>query len=213
MTVGLLHTSPVHVATFDALLARVAPGRQAVHAVDERLLTDARARGPEAVRAEVAAAVRDLVDQGVDVVVCTCSTIGPVAESVGEPGSVPVLRVDRPAAVRAAELARTRGGAVGAVVAVESTVPPTRALLEQVTDRPVEMVLADGAWERFEVGDETGYLVRVEAAVRELAPRVAVVLLAQASMAGVVERVADLAVPVLATPPLAVEAAVRMTSR
>lgn len=211
MAVGLLHTSPGHVARFDALLERAAPGQVAVHAVDEQLLADARAHGPAAVRDRVAAAVRGLVERGAGVVVCTCSTIGPVADSLTDVG-VPVLRVDRPAAVRAAELVRTHGGAVGAVVAVESTVGPTRELLAQVTDAPVDVVLVDGAWARFEAGDVEGYLDRVRAAARDLAPRVAVLLLAQASMSAAAEQLDDVGVPVLTTPGAVVEEAVRLVA-
>ncbi|MEZ5259297.1 MAG: hypothetical protein R2705_21175 [Ilumatobacteraceae bacterium] len=43
--VGFLHTSPVHVATFDGLVAEVAPGRGVEHLVDETLLDRARDHG------------------------------------------------------------------------------------------------------------------------------------------------------------------------
>lgn len=220
MTVGFLHTSPLHVPTFDALLVRTAPGRTAVHLVREELLADARAAGATSVAEPLRAALAELVAGGAEVVVCTCSTLGPVAEAtavVGPRGRVPVLRVDRPAADRVVDLARQGGGTVGVVVALESTVAPTRDLLVEAGAERVELVLAEDAWRRFEAGDVAGYLRTVERAVRDLAPRVAVVLLAQASMAPVADAVSDLAdergVPAVATPRAAVEAAVATLER
>lgn len=210
VTVGLLHTTPAHTARFDALLGSVAPRRRAVHLVDEGLLRGARAGGPESVRAGVASAVADLGDRGAEVVLCTCSTLGALVESMVDEMEVPVLRVDRPAAERAAALGRTHDRPVGAVVSLGSTLEPTRALLASVADRPVEVVLAEGAWARLEAGDEAGHLRRVAAAARALVPRVAVVVLAQVSMTGAVELLEDVDVPVLTTPRLGVEAAVRL---
>ena len=113
MRLGLLHTSPVHVATFDALAAEEAPGVELVHVVREDLLAAAREHGPEAVADRVAEAVREL---STDVVLCTCSTIGAVAERVD--AAVPVLRVDRPMAQAAVAAAAAGGGRVAVVAAL-----------------------------------------------------------------------------------------------
>lgn len=43
--VGFLHTSPVHIPVFEALLAEVVPSAHALHVVDEALLADARTPG------------------------------------------------------------------------------------------------------------------------------------------------------------------------
>jgi hypothetical protein len=78
---GLLHTAQAHVATFDGLLREQAPDILAEHAVDEGLLARARAEGlTDAAAADVAAALGRLADAGAGAVLCTCSTIGAVAE-------------------------------------------------------------------------------------------------------------------------------------
>ena len=202
-TVGFLHTSPVHVSTFDDLVHQVAPTLDAVHAVDESLLELARAAGPEAVLDGVRERVDELRAQGASAVVCTCSTIGDVAERVA--GDVHTLRVDRPMARRAVRL----GARIGVVAAVESTLAPTNALLEQEAAaagvRPtIELVVVDGAWAAFEAGDMSGYLQLIAAAARDLAERVDVIVLAQASMASAEERLHDVGVPVLSSPRAAV---------
>ena len=68
-TIGFLHTSPVHVATFDRLVAELTADRApaVVHVVDERLLDVARADGPtaSAVMMGIGAALDDLAAAGV----------------------------------------------------------------------------------------------------------------------------------------------------
>jgi hypothetical protein len=199
---GLLHTSPVHVATFDALAAEEAPGVDLVHVVREDLLAAAREHGPEAVADRVAEAVRDL---STDVVLCTCSTLGAVAEPVD--AAVPVLRVDRPMAAAAVGT----GGPVVVLAALESTLAPTLALLAEEGDRAgtsprIEASVVPGAWERFEAGDVEGYLGLVRAALEQVGDA-AVVVLAQASMAAAADGAA-VAVPVLSSPRTGLRAAV-----
>ncbi|MFJ3538915.1 arylsulfatase [Streptomyces sp. NPDC090109] len=181
-TLALLHTSPVHVPVFDALRDRHHPGLALRHLVDEELLVRAREAGPGAVAGAVAAVLAGAVADGAGAVLCTCSTLGGVAEDAAASLGVPVLRVDRP---MAAEAARARHVVV--VAALRSTLEPTVALLaEESWPRPrsVSTVVVEGAWERFEAGDREGYLDAVAAAVdRAPVTEGGVVVLAQASMA------------------------------
>ncbi|MFF2520827.1 aspartate/glutamate racemase family protein [Streptomyces liangshanensis] len=193
---ALLHTSPAHVPVFDALRDSDHPGLVLRHVVAEELLGRARIEGPEAVSDAVEAALEDVVAEGAAAVLCTCSTLGEVAEKAGRALGVPVLRVDRPMAAAAAE-----AGRVVVVATVESTLEPTLTLIrEEAAGRPVDLrtVLVDGAWERFEAGDLDGYLDAVAAAV-DAVVAADVIVLAQASMAGAADR-ATTTVPVLSSP-------------
>jgi Asp/Glu/hydantoin racemase len=235
-TIGFLHTADVHVATFGALLAELAPGWGELHEVDERLLADARA-GID-VSDRLAARLGALAAAGADVIVCTCSTLGELAEQVAlplrpsgrglRPGAVPVLRVDRPMAQAAVARAAAgqaaqagggqaasdqagagRGGRIAVVAAVAATLPPTVALLRACAGgAEVEIVAAPclDAWSLFEAGDQRGYLDRIAAHVRTLDADV--IVLAQASMAAAGDLLGDLGVPVLSSPRTAVERAV-----
>ena len=185
MRLTLLHTSPVHVATFDALAAEA--GIEVDHVVREDLLADARTLGPQSVADRVAAALA-----GHDVVLCTCSTIGAVAEAHG------ALRVDPP---RADDAARLRSRVV-VLAALESTIEPTLALLDEEGVTDVEAHVVEGAWARFEAGDVSGYLALIGA---EVARHDGTVVLAQASMAPAADRES-----VLASPRLGFAAALRL---
>ncbi|MFE4646180.1 aspartate/glutamate racemase family protein, partial [Streptomyces sp. NPDC056730] len=172
------------------------PGLVLRHLVDESLLSRARAEGPEAVAAEVASVLAGAVAEGATAALCTCSTIGEVAERAAPAVGVPVLRVDRPMAVAAAAADR-----VVVVAALDGTLDATAALIRQEAgERRIEIrtVLVEGAWERFEAGDRDGYLNAVAAAV-DAVTEADVIVLAQASMADAAERAAS-GIPVFSSP-------------
>ncbi|CAL9658183.1 aspartate/glutamate racemase family protein [Streptomyces sp. enrichment culture] len=196
---ALLHTSPVHVPVFDALRDGGHPGLELRHHVDASLLERARRGGPEAVADSVAAVLGRAVAEGARAVLCTCSTIGGVAEAAAAGVGVPVLRVDRPMAAAAV----AAGPRVLVLAALESTLAPTVALIEEEArraDRPVAVRtrLVAGAWPLFEAGDGAGYLRRVAEAADSVTGA-DVIVLAQASMAPAAES-ANARVPLLASP-------------
>ncbi len=205
--VGFLHTSPVHITTFNELLFHVDHRRESVVVVDEGLLRGARAFGPSDPRVidGIEAALDELESAGVSAVLCTCSTIAGVAEAIGQTRKVPVVRVDRAMAAAAVR----RGPRIAVVATVESTLTPTRQLIESVALEQgaiVELtsVVSEGAWERFEAGAIDDYLDLVAATCETLEDRCDVIVLAQASMAAAADRVSG-AVPILSSPKLAVE--------
>ncbi|MFG3248796.1 aspartate/glutamate racemase family protein [Streptomyces sp. NPDC048187] len=198
---ALLHTSAVHVPVFDALRDAAHPGLELRHHVDAGLLERARREGPDAVAGAVASLLRRAVADGARAVLCTCSTVGGVAEAAGAAVGVgvPVLRVDRPMAAAAVAV----GPRVLVLAALKSTLAPTAALVEEearYAGRPVQVrtLLVDGAWPRFEAGDTEGYLRRVTEAADSVTGA-DVIVLAQASMAPARDTTRA-RVPVLASP-------------
>ncbi|MFD7291786.1 aspartate/glutamate racemase family protein [Streptomyces sp. NPDC059897] len=212
MNLTLLHTSPVHVPVFDALRDADHPGLELRHVVREELLARAGAEGPEAVTDEVRALLAAAVADGADAVLCTCSTLGAVAEGLAAEAGVPVLRVDRPMAARAVaegngvSPARTElraRGRVAVVATVRSTFGPTLDLIGEEAARAgravdVRTVFVEGAWELFLAGDQDGYLALVATAIDGIAGA-DVIVLAQASLADAAERTRT-TLPVLSSP-------------
>ncbi|MGW6060542.1 aspartate/glutamate racemase family protein [Streptomyces sp. NPDC055189] len=204
---ALLHTSPVHVPVFEGLRDQDHPGFALRHLVHEDLLARARVEGPDAVADDVQGLLERAVAEGADVVLCTCSTIGAVTEARAAALGVPLVRVDRPMAAEAVAAGRS----VAVVATLESTLGPTRALVEEEAaraGRPVDVttVLVEGAWERFEAGDGEGHARLIADAVDAL-EGVDSVVLAQASMAPAADR-ATLPVPVVSSPRPGLRAAV-----
>jgi hypothetical protein len=204
---AFLHTSDVHVQTFAQLATEVDPAVRVRHVVVPELLAQARSAGlTPALVARVHRAMTRAASSGARTVVCTCSSIGGAAESAG--GTFRAMRIDRAMADQAVK----RGRRILVVAALQSTLRPTRELLEDSARRAgtriePEELLAPGAWALFERGDANGYAAAVAAAIRAGAASFDVVVLAQASMAAAAEQCADLGVPILSSPRLGVQAA------
>jgi Asp/Glu/hydantoin racemase len=121
---------------------------------------------------------------------------------------VPVLRVDLPMA----DLAVATGRRIGVIATLSTTLDPTADLVRRraaLAGKPIELTsrLCDGAFEALMAGDPAKHDALVGAALQELSAEVDVILLAQASMARVVETLpaASRRIPILASPPLAID--------
>jgi hypothetical protein len=196
---ALLHTSPSHIPVFDALRDEDHQGLQLRHFVDEELLARARRESPEAVADGVRAALGRAVGEGARAVLCTCSTIGGVAEAAAAWAGVPVLRSDRPMAAAAV----AAGPRIVVLASVESTFGPTVSLIAEEARRagsPAEVRtrLVEGAWEAFAAGDGEGCARRVAVAADAVTDADAIVL-AQGSMAPA-QDLTTTVVPVLSSP-------------
>ena len=204
MALTLWHTAQTHCATFDRLRDRIAPGLELRHVVRPEWL----ARSQGGVPADVAAEIASAAGQAEGPVLCTCTTIGPVAETVG------ALRVDWPMMQAAARLE----GAILVAYALDSTRDVSLALLDRALQKEARhaevrpLPLAQ-FWPLFEAGERMAFDASIAAGIREAARRVpglGCVVLAQVSMAEAAPLLDDLAVPVLSAPDLALRAAMEM---
>jgi Asp/Glu/hydantoin racemase len=207
---GLLHTSATLVPVFEQLCRAKLPGVSVFNLVDDSLIKDVIAHDrlrPQTAR-RVAQHVAAAEDAGADYILVTCSSIGPAVETAATMASVPVLRVDQPMADRAV----AGGGRIGVIATLRTTLEPTADLIRRraaAAGKKVELSarLCEGAFDALMGGDPAKHDVLVAAALRDLIAQVDVIALAQASMARVVETLdeADRHVPILASPPLAIE--------
>ena len=187
-----LHTAESNVAVFDAALDELNLASVDLrHIVRADLLAAAERAGKltPAIVAQTAIALLQSCDEA-DVVLLTCSTLGPAAEAAMETASIPVMRVDAALAHEAVK----DGGRIAVLCAVETTVEPTKHLFEEAareTGAEIAVHLVPHAWEAFKVGDRDRYLATIaqaaDEAMRSGATRVA---LAQESMAGAAALVA-----------------------
>ncbi len=181
---AFLHTAQVNDDLFKSMVANVAVGD--THVLRDDLLQramDAGAFTPD-LQAETETALRELADSA-DAVLLTCSTLGPAADALNMTN---VLRVDRALARQAV----ARGDEVAVLVAVETTIEPTRKLFEEEaakTGATIRMVMVHDAWAKFLAGDVEGYAEAVADCAR--AQPETVIALAQASMAPACDLVED----------------------
>ena len=204
----LVHTVPPLIEVFDRLAAELLPGVRVLHVLDEPLLEQVRQRGElaEEDAQRLAAHVQAAAGIRAAAVLVTCSTVSPCVDALRQAAPVPVLRIDE-VMIREAV---ARGPRIGVIATNRTTLAPTEQLLEAEAVRTgsqveVELLMVEGALPALLQGDGAAHDRCVREAILTLAPRVDVVVLAQASTARVL-RVLDRDVPagpVLSSPHLA----------
>jgi Asp/Glu/hydantoin racemase len=212
-TIGFVHTVLSLPPTFAELAGELVPEAEVFHIVDETLLGVTRKAGSltTATRRRVLGYVESAADAGADVVVVTCSSIGPAVDASAGFVDVPVLRVDEAMADEAVRI----GSRIGVVATLSTTLEPTADLVaRRANGKPVEVVraLCEGAFEALAAGDRDRHDELVRDGLRRLGPDVDVVVLAQASMARVAETIPEdeRPVPILSSPRLGVERAAEL---
>jgi len=204
----LVHTVPPLPAVFDRLVAEVLPGVKWMHILDEPLLERIRQRGhlapedSERLRAHAVLAQ----EVGASAVLVTCSTVSPAVDGVRPITGMPILKIDEVMI----EKAVAAGKRIGVVATNATTLEPTRQMLQAQAKRTgksihVELILVENALPALTKGDGATHDRLVKKAVVEMMSRADVVVLAQASMARVLEVIPEpeRKVPVLSSPHLA----------
>lgn len=209
-TLGLIHTSATLIPVFQQLCKEHLPGVNLFNIVDDSLVKNIISRGSltPSISKRVADYVSSAQDSGADYVLVTCSSIGAAVEAAAKDSSVPVLRVDQPMADKAVQM----GKRIGVIATLATTLEPTSDLVKRravAAGKEIELVskLCEGAFDALMNGDAAKHDEIVTKALRELSSQVDVILLAQASMARVVDGLSeeDKKTPIVASPPIAVE--------
>jgi Asp/Glu/hydantoin racemase len=210
-----LHTVTSLVTLFNQLSKEILPPDVEVfHIADEMLLKLALAQGglsPFIFR-RVADHVTAAEAFGASLVQFTCSSISPCADASRPMVKIPVLKVDEPMVDQAINL----GERVGVAATAVSTLKPTTDLVNaraalQGMKVQVDPQLAEGAFAALMAGEMETHDRIVRQTLIDLMKRNQVVILAQASMARILDTLApeERPVPVLSSPRLAVERAAK----
>lgn len=209
-TLALIHTSATLVPVFAELCSKHLPHIKTFNIVDDSLIKNTIACGELTANTSkrVVNYAGSAEEAGADFILFTCSSIGPAVETAATLTGVPVLRVDQPMADKAVQI----GKRIGVIATLATTLQPTSDLVKRraiVANKEIELtaVLCEGAFEALMSGDAATHDANVAAALKKLTKEVDVVLLAQASMARVVDGLdeADKGVPILASPITAIE--------
>jgi Asp/Glu/hydantoin racemase len=213
--IALIHTSPTMIPIFKALSSELLPGAGVFNIVDESLLCDIIRDGrcPPLTARRLVSHVIGAEEAGADIILVTCSSMGRAVEASRALVDATVLRVDEPMA----EQAIAAGMRIGVIATLPSTLEPTVALIQskaQAAGKTIELTdrVVEGAFDAVMSGDGTTHDRLVADALRELARHSDVIVLAQASMARVVDALspADKPVPILSSPRSAMEHLARL---
>jgi Asp/Glu/hydantoin racemase len=209
-TLGLIHTSATLVPVFAQLCREKLPGVNVFNISDDSLVKGIIASG--SLTAQISRRVAGYLESaelaGADYIMVTCSSIGPAVEAAAPLIAVPVLRVDQPMADQAVRTAQK----IGVIATLRTTLEPTADLIVRraaKAGKKIEVTsrLAEGAFDALMAGDGAKHDAMVASVLKSLSKQVDVIVLAQASMARVVDGLApaDRRVPILSSPALAVD--------
>jgi Asp/Glu/hydantoin racemase len=208
-----IHTLPSLVEPFNELVKEIFPKDvESIHIADEIILKAVLAQGGLSpfIHQRVAEHVIAAQQAGADVVQFTCSSISPCVDSSSPMVEIPVLKIDEPMVDKAISI----GARIGVAATAPTTLKPTTDLVytrSNAVDKRVEVdsVLCEGAYEALFSGDKETHDQIVRQTLQQLMTRNDVILLAQASMARVVDSIPadERIVPILTSPRLAIERA------
>lgn len=214
--ITLIHTSPSMIAVFKPLIDElIGSSARVFNMVDESLLCDIIESGtcPPATARRLCNHVLSASDAGADVILVTCSSMGHAVQAARALVPATVLRVDE----AMVDQAITIGTRIGIVATLPSTLAPTQSLVYQTAAQRSKQVqvraeVIEGAFSAVMNGNPQKHDQLVSDAVRQLAEKVDVVLLAQASMARAIDALphGQITTAVLSSPRLAVQRIVRI---
>ena len=208
-TLTFIHTVASLPPTFERLAHDLDPDLEIRHVTDESLLADAIEAGavPAATEERLEGRIRTALEEGADLVVVTCSSMGGATQAIAEREGWPLERIDVAMADRAVEAGRR----IAVVATLPSALEPTAALVRsraEARGRAIDLVtrIAEGAFAALRARDPERHDELVRTAIRSVIGEVDVVVLAQASMGRVIDSVgADAAeTPILVSTELGV---------
>ena len=209
--ITFIHTMPALTTTFSQLCQQILPPQvELLHIADEILLRVVLAQGglsPFIFR-RVAQHVIAAEEAGATLVQFTCCSISPCASICSQLVTIPVLKIDEPMVDRALEL----GSRISVIATAPTTLKPTTNLVKQQAahkgqDVQVEATLVEGALAALLSGNQQEHDRLVRTCIFHQMQHAQVVILAQASMARLLDTIPaqEQVVPLLTSPRLAIE--------
>jgi len=146
--------------------------------------------------------------EGADVIQLTCSSISPCADIAKYMVSIPVLKIDEPMV----DYAVMNYKRIGLLATAPTTLKPSTNLLQEKAQKQsrsvdVKSVLCKGAYNAYLAGQLDKHDFMVRNTLLDLVGEVDIILLAQASMIRIVDTLDEgqKSIPILSSPPLAIE--------
>ena len=207
--ISFIHTGQAHIKKFSAIVDELNSQLNINHVVDESLLIHAQEFGADAWLATNLKVHLEALSLTSKVIVVTCSSIGAMAEDIGQLNGCKVQRIDQAMADHAVK----HGKKILVMAALESTLAPTRELLaksmkQQGVETSFSFCLVENAWEDFLSGHMNNYYTKIASAISENEKQYDLIVLAQASMSEV-EKHIKVSIPVISSPRLGVKRALQ----
>ena len=208
-TLALIHTGPVVIKPTNDIARSLMPNVKIVNLLDDAIVGDIFKANEitDAIRRRLIHLGRAAVDAGADAILVTCSSISEVVPAIADACGLPVYKIDEAMAEEAVRL----GTKIGVLASLPTTMEPTCRLIEskaREAGKPIVIrrELAHEAFTQLSQGNPEGHDRILREALAKLASTEDVIVLAQASMARVLDSASlKITVPVLVSPQLGLE--------
>lgn len=193
-TLAIIHTTPATLTSLKKLALETIPDLTVINFMDDSILPQlANNQGNLAeVEERLIAYARFAEQAGADIILEACSSVGEVTKKMRMVVKVPVVRIDE----EMAEWVVKQEKKIGVAATLATTLNPTTKLLEEkasIFGKKVLLTprLIEGAYQRIINGDQAGHDNLLMDTFSFLLNEVDVIVLAQASMAGVAEKMPE----------------------
>ena len=188
---AIIHTTPVTIEMLKRLAEEKLPGYEIINLVDDSILPELSINGGDVsnVQERLIQYAKNAERAGAKVISNACSSVGEVVSLMRQEVAIPVVRIDE----AMVECAVNTGDRIGVVATLPTTLNPTIRLIQEKAkvlgkEVQIQSVLAEEAYARLIVGDKDGHDEALEKVLVQLVEGTDVVVLAQASMARVIEK-------------------------
>jgi len=211
-TLALIHTSMVFLTKetmMQDLFKEIMPDVRLINIVDDSLLPDTMAAGhvTKACIDRMNHYVKAAEQTGADAVFSLCSSLGPAIDIARKTVDIPVVKIDDAMTQAAVE----KGGIIGVMATVETTLEPTIALIQEKAakaQKNIEIIpsLVEGAFEKLMAGDKDSHDFMVAEKAKSIKDQVDTIVFAQASMTRLASSISESTdLPVFTSPRLGIE--------
>ncbi len=192
--IGTIHSTRLVIEPVHNAVTSACPDIDILHVMDEGLLRALKHDGgitPE-ITEWMTGMVQSVEKQGAELAVVSCSSLSPCVNAIRQSVNIPVIKIDEPMV----EWAVNNASTIGLVMTNPTTEAPSRSLLAEVSARAgkdvkiVSRLCSEAFW-KLNAGDMAGHDDDVIATIYDLLKEVEVVILAQISIARVIEKLDD----------------------
>ena len=204
MKIASIYTGAVLVPILSAMLKEQLPGCTVMNLLDDTLITDCIAANglTKAIQLRLINLYQYAYNSGAECIINTCSSVGETVYLGRELLPIPIYRIDD-AMTKIAVESHMR---IGVVATLSTTLEPTSRLVWRWADelgKKVTVVkgLAEGAYDAICDGDAALHDAKIEQTAKALSSQCDVILLAQASMMRMEQKLRNVVgIPVYASP-------------
>jgi aspartate/glutamate racemase len=209
--IAAVYTGAALLAPLSGLLKEMIDGYEIINLLDDALIGEVIAAGTVtvSVRRRLLGYYQILAENGAELILNTCSSVGEVVYEAQPFVRIPILRIDDAMSKEAV----TRYKRIGVIATLSTTLDPTLKLVRRWAEKlgkEVSLVngLADGAFAALSTGDSAKHDQLIMETGKQIAGSCDVILLAQASMMRMEESLqGNLGIPVISSPRRAIEQA------